>query len=89
MSGVRIKAPAKVNLSLQIGARRDDGFHEIDTLFQAIESSSPRATSRESSSTSWVPTWVRSKTTSYGARRRRLWRASARGRAPCPGFRSA
>jgi 4-diphosphocytidyl-2-C-methyl-D-erythritol kinase len=37
VSGVRIKAPAKVNLSLQIGARRDDGFHEIDTLFQAIE----------------------------------------------------
>lgn len=37
MRGVRIKAPAKVNLSLQIGARRDDGFHDLDTLFQAIE----------------------------------------------------
>ena len=37
MRGVRIKAPAKVNLSLKIGARRDDGFHELDTLFQAIE----------------------------------------------------
>lgn len=37
MRGVCIKAPAKVNLSLHIGARRDDGFHDVDTVFQAIE----------------------------------------------------
>lgn len=29
-------APAKVNLALFIGAERDDGFHEVATLFQAI-----------------------------------------------------
>lgn len=29
-------APAKVNLKLTVGTRRADGFHEIDTLFQAI-----------------------------------------------------
>ena len=31
-----IQAPAKVNLYLDIGRRREDGFHEIDTLFQAV-----------------------------------------------------
>ena len=27
-----LDAPAKLNLSLRVLARRDDGFHEIDTL---------------------------------------------------------
>lgn len=36
-SGVRVRAPAKVNLTLHVGARRPDGFHEVDTLFQAID----------------------------------------------------
>lgn len=31
-----IRAPAKVNLLLKVGRRREDGFHEIDTLFQAV-----------------------------------------------------
>lgn len=31
-----IQAPAKVNLYLHVGGRREDGFHEIDTLFQAV-----------------------------------------------------
>lgn len=31
-----IRAPAKVNLYLEVGGRRADGFHEIDTLFQAV-----------------------------------------------------
>lgn len=33
---VRLHAPAKVNLFLRVHDRREDGFHEIDTLFQAI-----------------------------------------------------
>lgn len=39
MKGTRacvIRAPAKVNLYLEVGERRPDGFHEIDTLFQAV-----------------------------------------------------
>ncbi|HKJ01595.1 MAG TPA: 4-(cytidine 5'-diphospho)-2-C-methyl-D-erythritol kinase [Longimicrobiales bacterium] len=31
-----ILAPAKVNLFLEVGGRREDGFHQIDTLFQAV-----------------------------------------------------
>ena len=30
-------APAKVNLSLRIGRRRSDGFHEIDSVLQTLE----------------------------------------------------
>jgi len=33
----RILAPAKVNLSLRVLRRRGDGFHDIDTLFQAVD----------------------------------------------------
>ena len=33
---VEIEAPAKVNLVLEVLERRPDGFHEIDTLFQAV-----------------------------------------------------
>lgn len=31
------KAPAKVNLVLEVTARRDDGYHEIDTILQTLE----------------------------------------------------
>lgn len=31
------RCPAKVNLALRVLARRDDGFHELDTVFQAID----------------------------------------------------
>lgn len=33
---VEVLAPAKVNLHLRILARRPDGFHELDTVFQAV-----------------------------------------------------
>lgn len=33
----RISAPAKVNLRLRVLTRRPDGYHEIDTFFQAID----------------------------------------------------
>jgi 4-diphosphocytidyl-2-C-methyl-D-erythritol kinase len=32
MNSLTLNAPAKLNLSLRVLARRDDGFHEIDTL---------------------------------------------------------
>lgn len=36
MRSVRVDAPAKINLALRILGRRDDGYHELDTLFQAV-----------------------------------------------------
>ena len=33
---VAVSAPAKVNLFLEVLSRRPDGFHEIDTVFQAV-----------------------------------------------------
>ncbi len=33
---VRVRAPAKVNLALRILERMDDGFHRLETLFQAV-----------------------------------------------------
>jgi 4-diphosphocytidyl-2-C-methyl-D-erythritol kinase len=33
----RVPAPAKVNLRLRVLARRPDGYHDLDTLFQAID----------------------------------------------------
>jgi 4-diphosphocytidyl-2-C-methyl-D-erythritol kinase len=34
---ISIKAPAKINLYLQVLWKRDDGFHEIESLIQAID----------------------------------------------------
>lgn len=34
--GVTARAPAKVNLLLQVGPVRDDGFHDLVTVFQAV-----------------------------------------------------
>ncbi len=36
MQAVQVFAPAKINLSLKILGRRDDGFHEIETLITPI-----------------------------------------------------
>lgn len=33
---VRVSAPAKINWSLEVPGRREDGFHEIDSVFQAV-----------------------------------------------------
>jgi 4-diphosphocytidyl-2-C-methyl-D-erythritol kinase len=33
---VTVRAPAKVNLALVVGGPRDDGFHPLDTVYQAI-----------------------------------------------------
>lgn len=34
--GLVVRAPAKINLSLLVGAKRDDGFHEIHTVMSKI-----------------------------------------------------
>lgn len=36
MEAYRIKAYCKVNLSLDISGKREDGYHDIETLFQSI-----------------------------------------------------
>ncbi|MDM7830664.1 4-(cytidine 5'-diphospho)-2-C-methyl-D-erythritol kinase [Cellulomonas edaphi] len=33
---VRVRAPGKVNLSLRVGARQEDGYHPLSTVFQAV-----------------------------------------------------
>ncbi|MBI5568458.1 MAG: 4-(cytidine 5'-diphospho)-2-C-methyl-D-erythritol kinase [Desulfomonile tiedjei] len=37
MTKVRVRSPAKINLFLRVLARRPDGYHDIETLFQAID----------------------------------------------------
>lgn len=34
--GVRVRVPAKVNLHLGVGSARDDGYHELHTVYHAI-----------------------------------------------------
>jgi len=36
-SELRLRAPAKINLYLEVLGRRDDGFHELVTVLQAID----------------------------------------------------
>ena len=36
LPSVTVRAPAKVNLVLIVGPARDDGFHPLDTVYQAI-----------------------------------------------------
>lgn len=35
--GIRLLAPAKINLALEVLGRRSDGFHEIDTVMTTID----------------------------------------------------
>ena len=37
MAGLTLAAPAKINLGLEVRGRRDDGYHEIVTIFQALD----------------------------------------------------
>lgn len=37
MSGLRVFSPAKINLHLDILRRRPDGFHELSTVFVALD----------------------------------------------------
>jgi 4-diphosphocytidyl-2-C-methyl-D-erythritol kinase len=36
VTGVTVRAPAKINLQLAVGPLRDDGYHDLVTVFQAI-----------------------------------------------------
>lgn len=36
-SSVRVETPAKINLYLGVGPLRDDGYHELATVFQALD----------------------------------------------------
>ncbi|WP_228488851.1 hypothetical protein [Raineyella fluvialis] len=33
---VRVRVPGKINLALCVGPRRDDGFHDLATVFQSV-----------------------------------------------------
>jgi 4-diphosphocytidyl-2-C-methyl-D-erythritol kinase len=37
MRSIRVTTPAKINLFLRVLAARPDGYHDIETLFQAID----------------------------------------------------
>lgn len=36
MNALTLKSPAKINLFLEVLKKREDGFHEIETIFQAV-----------------------------------------------------
>ncbi len=36
MRPVTVRVPAKINLQLSVGVRRDDGYHDLATVFQAV-----------------------------------------------------
>ena len=46
--GLRVHTPAKLNLYLEIGGRRADGYHDIDSIFQAHQAHKLRSTGTSS-----------------------------------------
>ena len=36
MKNIKVKCPAKINLTLEVVNRRDDGFHNINSVMQLI-----------------------------------------------------
>jgi 4-diphosphocytidyl-2-C-methyl-D-erythritol kinase len=36
LAGVRVRVPAKINLTLKVGAPRADGYHPLATVYQAV-----------------------------------------------------
>ena len=34
---IKIKAPAKINLTLEVLGKRPDGYHELATVMQAVD----------------------------------------------------
>ena len=37
MEEITLKSPAKINLGLRVLGKRDDGYHEIETMMQMIK----------------------------------------------------
>lgn len=37
MKSIRVRTPAKINLFLRVLGRRRDGYHDLETLFQAVD----------------------------------------------------
>lgn len=36
MREIQVRTPAKVNLTLDVVGKRDDGYHSIESVFQAV-----------------------------------------------------
>ena len=51
---VTVRVPAKVNLELLVGPRRDDGYHDLSTVFHAVSSTTTSRSSRPTTGASTV-----------------------------------
>lgn len=85
MASMTVRAFAKINLSLRVNARRPDGFHDVETILQAIDLSdgltceSRRGPFQFACSTPGVPT---DRTNLVWRAAERLWEAAGRDGAP-------